>query len=176
MIKNKYFLFCLVLMLLNGCYETKFEAGGIFNKSYIKYRYFNYDKTMLVEIDNEKLYFYPLGLCGNSASFFSFILPLPIPINLHKNNCQSNGFTIHFIKLNKTYELVKKIDDSISFQLKYNNTIYDPMTDYKTTFLISDFESFKRIKDKTLIIHKKRDDGTIITKEIPFRWKVISNL
>lgn len=70
MIKNKYFLFFLVLMLLNGCYETKFEAGGVFDKSYSKYHYFNYDKTMLVEIDNEKLYIYPLGLCGNSIGFF----------------------------------------------------------------------------------------------------------
>lgn len=50
------------------------------------------------------------------------------------------------------------------------------MIDYKNTFSIPDFKSFKKAKDKTLIIHKKKDDGTIITKEISFKWKVISNL
>lgn len=39
---------------------------------------------------------------------FSIIFPLPIPISFHKNNCQVKGFTIHFIKLSKTYELIKK--------------------------------------------------------------------
>ena len=77
----------------------------------------------------------------------------------------------------KEFAVAMAIMPFISYKdgiLKYNNKIYEPRYDEKNIFNIENFNEFKKAKDKTLIIHKEEEDGTIITKEMPFKWKIIN--
>lgn len=114
--------------------------------------------------DGSEINFYHLGRCGSQLSFTGIMIPI-IPFWL-PNSCKTDGFYISTKWNLDTF--------GINLQLHYNNTTYDSYVDNGSIkFRIENFSEFKKAKDKTLIIHKKKPDGTIWTKEIPFDWKTV---
>lgn len=159
----------LIPFLLNNCVFYDIQYKGVFENSY-KYHEprNNYPKEtkVIMEDDTEISFGYLGGHCGAGIEFVGIILPI-IPF-YNSNTCEENGFMINYGAINKME------NKKISCQLKYNNTIYSPI-DNGTKFHISDFKTFKKAEDKTLIIHKKTTEGKIITKEIPFEWKITTH-
>ena len=167
---NKKIYFVLMLFLINGCIYGKYYGVGVFDRP-VDYVYpkfpgnpdnINEPKIAYVNIgENQELIFDYLGYCGGSVGYIGFIIPI-VPF-FEFNKCEQKGFNVG----NQEFK-------NISFQLKYNNKIYEPRYNEKNIFNIENFNEFKKAKDKTLIIHKKEDDGTIITKEMPFKWKIVN--
>lgn len=179
MINKIYFL--ILLILINGCTFFNYQAAGVFNDPYqYQSKKYRHPLTTEVKIDNSIYELSYIGECGSKMGFFTFLIPLPlIPYKFSYNNCERNDFSLGIF-------LTTKISNT-KFYLKYNNKTYNSyLKDYLpdihkgrfkyVKFKISSFSAFKKAKDKTLIITKKMDNGNIITKEIPFEWKITSHV
>jgi len=105
-----------------------------------------------------------VGDCGGMIGLVGIMIPI-VPVGLF-NTCVSDGFYV----AQKWY-----LDFlGITLQLRYNGTTYDPYIDHDSVkFKIESFREFKKAPDKTLIIHKRKTDGSMFTKELPFDWKVV---
>lgn len=105
-----------------------------------------------------------LGRCGSGISLSGIMIPI-VPWPLF-NKCEEDGFYI------ATRYYLNTL--GVTLQLRYNRLTYDPYIDNGSVkFKISNFSAFKKAKDKTLIIHKRKPDGTMWTKELPFDWKIV---
>ena len=114
--------------------------------------------------DGSEAGFSHLGRCGAQLSFTGIMIPV-IPFWL-PNFCESKGFDVGSAAGGEI--------SGITLQLHYNSQTHDPYIDHGSVkFKIENFSEFKKAPDKTLIIHKKKPDGTIFTKELPFDWKVV---
>jgi hypothetical protein len=188
-IQNKIFKILILSILalpISGCIHVEIKGAGVF-KEPVKHvgrwynaeinipkgiygeeiKFFNADGSYAHTFDpgdGSKVGFTHLGSCGAQLSFTGIMIPV-IPFFL-PNFCKSNGFWVN----NKDYlDLL-----GVTLQLRYNATTYDPYIDNGSVkFKISNFSSFKKAPDKTLIIHKRKADGTIFTKELPFDWKIV---
>lgn len=128
------------------------------------------------ESDGSKIGFAYLGNCGGGISFTGIMIPI-IPW-IFFNSCEGKDFIV----TNKGY-----LDTlGISLELRYGGKIYDPYFDIKEVYVqekiykqdwvkfkILNFSEFKKATDKSIILHKRKPDGTIFTKEIPFDWKIV---
>jgi hypothetical protein len=185
---SKFLAAAISLIILNSCIHVEIKGAGVFEKPvkhegrfYVasievpagtygeKPKFFNADGSLsrILDEDGSKIDFPYLGKCGAQISFTGIMIPL-IPFVL-PNFCKSNGF----------YTAPKWYIDfvGVTLQLHYNNTTYDPYIDNGSVkFKITDFKAFKKAPDKTLIIHKKKPDGTIFTKELPFDWKIVTEV
>ena len=119
------------------------------------------------EKDGSKIGFVHLGSCGGGGMLFSGIMLPIIPIPYYAaNTCEKNGFRVSHQTITDTL--------GVKLQLYYNAITHDPFIDNGSIkFKIEDFPAFKNAKDKTLIIHKKKPDGTMWSKELPFDWKIV---
>jgi len=114
--------------------------------------------------DGSKLRLGHLGDCGAQLSFTGIMIPI-IPFWL-PNFCESGGFNVGSATADKI--------GGITLQLHYNGTTYNPYIENGSVkFKIENFSAFKRATDKSLILHKRKPDGTIFTKELPFDWKIV---
>ncbi len=163
--------FLTFLILINSCVFIDIESAGVF-KAPAKYHSpkNNASKETIIEMqDGTKIIFsYLGGHCGGGVSFFGVILPV-IP-SYSSNTCEKEGL---FISNKSSLEK----NSITTIQLKYNNRIHKYYIDRgQLKFKIPNFSAFKKARDKTLIITKKTDNGNIITKEIPFEWKITTNI
>ena len=168
--------------LLSGCIMVEIKKAGVFEKPVIynnkniayidiptgiinekKLRYLTKE-----EKNGSKIRFSYLGNCGGSFGAIGIIVPIPFPWYF-KNTCKQDGFRVSHQFITEPL--------GVTLQLYYNNKIYNPYIDEGSIkFAINDFKTFKKAKDKTLIIHKKKPDGTIFTKELPFEWKIVTEV
>lgn len=160
----KNFALIVASLSIAGCIMVDIKGAGVFKEPA---RYDNRDIAH-VEIQGNKEDFWHLGQCGGSVGAIGIIVPIPVPWYF-PNTCEKKGFAI-----GRTYSL----DSTTTYQLRYNSVTYDPYVDDSGSisfikFKIPNFSSFKKAPDKTLIIHKRKPDGTIFTKELPFDWKIV---
>ena len=185
---NKFLIIAILLSSLSGCIVVDIKGAGVF-KEPIKYD--NRD-TVYIDIpagifdekgakffgekDGSKIQFGYLGSCGGGIDFSGIMIPFfPVP---RLNSCTEEGFYVYGKYAAETL--------GVTFQLRYNGVTHDSYLDTSELyyrggsfrkdyieFKIPDFSSFKRATDKTLIIHKKKPDGTMWTKELPFDWKTV---
>lgn len=174
-IRGKFFVrflgILIILINLNGCIMLDIKGAGVFKDQKYDHRYLSH-----VSFDNAELTFKYLGDCGGSGFALGIMVPIPIPWYF-KNTCQENGFSVGRAITSSS---------NVFYQLRYNGKIYDPYFETSeirmygkklgndmVKFKIPNFSAFKKATDKTLIIHKKRPDGSIFTKELPFDWKIV---
>jgi hypothetical protein len=185
---SKFLLTAVLFVSLSGCIIVDIGGAGVF-KDPVKYD--NRD-TVYIDIpagifdgkgakffgekDGSKIQFGYLGSCGGGIDFSGIMIPFfPVP---RLNSCAEEGFYV--------YGKFSANTLGITFQLRYNGITYDSYFDtdefysygnkFKKDYIefkIPNFSAFKNAKDKTLIIHKKKPDGTIWTKELPFEWKIV---
>lgn len=185
---SKFLVTIILLCGLSGCIVVDIKGAGAF-KEPIKYD--NRD-TVYIDIprgifdekeakffgekDGSKIQFGYLGSCGGGINFSGIMIPFfPVP---RLNSCVEEGFYV-FDK--KRAEIL-----GVTFQLHYNGLTHDSYVDKSelhyhggsfqknyVEFKIPNFSAFKNAKDKTLIIHKKKPDGTMWSKELPFDWKIV---
>ena len=174
---NKFLAMMLLLVSLCSCIVVDIASSGVFKKPIIHDSEHTavhidipngiFDKEgakFFGEKDGSKIVFHFLGRCGNGISFSGIIIPI-FPW-LFFNKCEEDGFYI------STKYYLGTI--GVQLQLRYNGITYDPYIDNGSIkFKISNFSAFKNAKDKTLIIHKKKPDGTMWSKELPFDWKIV---
>lgn len=182
-IQNKILKFSTIISLMfatSGCIVLDIKGAGVF-KDPIKYN--NRDYTY-IDIpagtdsqnkdisagDGSKIGFGYLGRCGRGISVFGIMIPI-IPWVLF-NECEERGFFVqsgHYLD-----------EIGVTVQLKYNNKIHNSYFDFEDNgsikFKIENFSTFKEAKDKSLIIHKKKPDGTMWSKELPFDWKIVTEV
>ena len=116
----------------------------------------------------------PIGKCGGGVNFFGIILPI-IPVWMNLNSCEKS-FDVNISSL-----------EISGAQLKYNNTVYEPvviekliehMTEYeygkKFKFKIDNFWKFRMADDKAIIVSGKTKDGKEFTEELPVKWGVMT--
>ena len=173
-------LFVLVLMLvMSSCIHVEIKGAGVFkgakNRNDEIYTadvppglYGKYAESVRKNgHDGSKAEFSHLGNCGAQLSFTGIMIPI-IPFWL-PNFCEKNGFNVGSAAGGEI--------SGVTLQLHYNSTIYDPYIDNGSVkFKIEDFSEFKSAPDKTLILHKQKPDGTIFTKELPFDWKIVTEV
>ena len=176
---GRFLVTAILLVSLSGCIVVNIKKAGVLKDPI---RYDNRD-TVYVDIpagvfdakdaksfgveDGSTVRFHFLGRCGGGISLSGIMIPI-IPWPLF-NNCEEDGFYI------ATRYYLSTI--GITLQLRYNNITYDPyIDDGSVKFKISNFSEFKKAEDKTLIIHKTKLDGTIWTKELPFDWKIVTEV
>lgn len=178
-LKNILKTLTLIFLTLaaNSCIHVEFKGAGVF-KEPVKYEgrwytayinvppglYGEYADSVRKNNDGSKLGLGYMGKCGAQLSFTGIMIPV-IPFFL-PNFCKSKGFEVASAAALEV--------GGINLQLHYNSTTYDPYIDNGSVkFKIENFSEFKKAPDKTLIIHKKKKDGTIFTKELPFDWKIV---
>lgn len=185
---NKFLVTAALFCSLSGCIVVDIKGAGVF-KDPIKYD--NRD-TVYIDIptgifdekgakffgekDGSKIQFGYLGSCGGGIDFSGIMIPFfPVP---RLNSCSEEGFYAYGKYSAETL--------GVTFQLRYNGVTHDSYFDtdefysygnkFKkdyVEFKIPNFPAFKNAKDKTLIIHKKKPDGTMWSKELPFDWKIV---
>ena len=178
---NKFLVTISLLCSLSGCIQFEVKKAGEFREPV------EYDNRQIAYIeipgvapgirdeDDKKfissewkngpnISFSYLGNCGGGISFTGIMVPI-VPW-IFFNKCEERDFVV----AGKRYlEII-----GVSIQLKYGNQIYEPYLDNVwVKFKIPNFSAFKNAKDKTLIIHKKKPDGTMWSKELPFDWKTV---
>ncbi len=172
----KKFSLSFILLLVTSCIHVEIKGAGVFEGA----RNRN-DEVYMVDVppglygkyadqirknghDGSKAGFSHLGRCGAQLSFTGIMIPV-IPFWL-PNFCESKGFDVGSAAAGEI--------SGITLQLRYNSKTYDPYIDNGSVkFRIENFSEFKKAKDKTLIIHKRKPDGTMWSKELPFDWKVV---
>jgi hypothetical protein len=173
---SKFLTMVFLLSGLDGCAVVDIKGAGVF-KDPIKY-----DKrdTVYVDIpagifdekgakffsenDGSIIVLHFLGRCGSGISLSGIMIPI-VPWPLF-NKCEEDGFYI------ATRYYLDTI--GVTLQLHYNGTTYNPYIENGSVkFKIENFSAFKRATDKSLILHKRKPDGTIFTKELPFDWKIV---
>ncbi len=178
---NKIFANTLVvisMLVLSSCIHVEIKGAGVF-KEPIKHEgrwyiapidvppglYGKYAESVRKNgRDGSRLGLGYMGECGAQLSFTGIMIPI-IPFWL-PNFCESKGFG--------AADSTALEIGGITLQLHYNNITHDPyIEDGGVKFKIPNFSEFKRATDKTLIIHKKKPDGTIFIKELPFDWKIV---
>ena|SRR3989338_4196039 len=166
----------LFLFILPSCIHVEIKGAGVFDGARSRN-----DEVYILDVpigiygkvpqglsydpgDGSKVELYHIGRCGAQLSFTGIMVPI-IPFWL-PNSCRSKGF---YIEEKWSADLL-----GISYQLHYNSKTHNPYIDNNSIkFKIENFSEFKHAKDKTLIIHKKKLNGTIFTKELPFEWKTV---
>jgi hypothetical protein len=127
----------------------------------------------------------PIGNCGVRIIFFGVILPI-IPIWFSSNSCDK-GFDIAFTTIISN----PKLGREINIKLKYSSAIHDPVEVEKVSeyyyalkgeqrlqyerrfkFKIDNFEKFKEVNDKAMLISGKIDEKDF-TEELPVKWGVM---
>jgi hypothetical protein len=185
---NKFLVMILLLVSLCSCIVVDIGGAGVFkepikydnrNRVYIDIPAGIFDEKRAKpfgKIDGSKIQFGYLGSCGGGINFSGIMIPFfPVP---RLNSCVEEGFYV-FDK--KRAEIL-----GVTFQLHYNGLTHDSYVDKSelhyhggsfqknyVEFKIPNFSAFKNAKDKTLIIHKKKPDGTMWSKELPFDWKIV---
>jgi hypothetical protein len=187
---NKFLVTIILLCGLSGCIVVDIKGAGVFKKpiQYMQYPWVYTDidiprgifdekeAKFFGEKDGSKIQFGYLGSCGGGIDFSGIMIPFfPVP---RLNSCVEEGFYV-FDK--KRAEIL-----GVTFQLHYNGMTHDSYVDKSELhynggsfqknyieFKIPNFLAFKNAKDKTLIIHKKKPDGTMWSKELPFDWKIV---
>lgn len=179
----------LILLTISSCIHVKIKGAGVFegakskndgrysviipvgvypeNIPLITYPPSQAGKKLFDAGDGSKVTFDHLGRCGAQLSFTGIVIPI-VPFWL-PNFCESDGLYID----------PKWYADTlgITLQLHYNSTIHDPYIENGSVkFKIKDFSEFKKAPDKSLILHKRNPDGTIFTKELPFDWKIVTEV
>jgi hypothetical protein len=183
---GKFLVTAVLFGSLSGCIIVDIGSAGVF-KEPIKYDnrdtvyidipagIFNNERAQFFK-DGSKISFGYLGSCGASLTLSGIMIPFfPAP---RLNSCTKEGFYV--------YDKGGANTLGITFQLRYNGITYDSYFDtdefysygnrFKkdyVEFKIPNFSDFKNAKDKTLIIHKKKPDGTMWSKELPFDWKIV---
>lgn len=176
---SKIFFIPATIFLLNSCIHVEIKRAGVFNELYYDYNSKYYTSTISIPPgvygkkpetlsydpkDGSRISFRRLGSCGSLVSFTGIMIPA-IPY-LKSNSCSSDGF---YIKEKWALDLL-----GVEVNLSYDGIVYEPYNDNGSIkFKIPNFKEFKKAKDKTLIIHKRRKDGTLFTKELPFEWKTV---
>ena len=173
---SKFLVTIVLFGSLSGCIVIDIGGAGVF-KDPIKYD--NRDRVYIDipagifdkkrakpfgKIDGSKISIGYLGSCGASLALSGIMIPFfPAP---RLNSCSKEGFYVYGKELTEVL--------GVTFQLHYNGITYDPYIDNGSIkFKISNFSAFKNAKDKTLIIYKKKPDGTMWSKELPFDWKIV---
>ena len=171
------FFTIILILTVSSCIHVEIKGAGKFRTPV---EYDNRDMTYITipkgsygknnkyltrdKKDGSQIGFTYLGSCGGGVSFTGVGLPF-VPW-IFFNKCESDGFVV-----------TSKINLDIlgvTMQMRYNSKIYNPYSDRGfIKFRINNFTEFKKAPDKKLIIHKKRLDGTMFTKEIPFDWKIV---
>ena len=188
---NKLLVTIILLCGLSGCIVVDIKGAGVFKKpiQYMQYPWVYtdidiprgiFDKEgakFFGEKDGSKIHFGYLGSCGGGIYFSGIMIPFfPVP---RLNSCVEEGFYVYGKYSAETL--------GVTFQLRYNGVTHDSYFDtdeYYSSygnkfkkdyveFKIPNFSAFKNAKDKTLIIHKKKPDGTMWSKELPFDWKIV---
>ena len=119
------------------------------------------------EKDGSKIALHHLGRCGSGISLSGIMIPI-VPWLLF-NTCEERGFDVMASYYADTL--------GITLQLHYNNLTRDPYIENGSIkFKIGNFSEFKKAPDKSLILHKRNPDGTIFTKELPFDWKIVTEV
>lgn len=188
---GKLLVTTILLASLSGCIVVDIKGAGVFREpvQYLQY------PSVYTEIDipagvytqrkdasvgdGSKISLGYLGSCGAGLELSGIMIPF-FPF-LRLNSCEKEGFYV--------YDKVGANTLGVTFQLLYNGVTYDPYFDTDefyangekfrkdyVEFKISDFPAFKKAPDKTLIIHKRKPDGTIWTKELPFDWKIVTEV
>ena len=117
----------------------------------------------------------PIGKCGEGVTFFGIILPI-IPVLINFNNCE------------KSFDISISGLEISNAKLKYNNSIYEPVTiekliePYRTKyeygkkfkFKIINFWDFRMADDKAIIVIGKTKDGKEFIEELPVKWGVMT--
>ena len=178
---SKFLVTLFFLNSLSSCVHVEIKGAGVFDgvKSRNDRSYYvtvpegiheesipsnRAGKKLFDPGDGSKIDFDHLGSCGAQLSFTGIMIPI-IPFWL-PNFCESDGFHI--------YTKFGLDALGVTLQLRYNSVTYEPYIDKGSVkFKIPDFSAFKKAPDKTLIIHKKKPDGTMWSKELPFEWKIV---
>jgi hypothetical protein len=190
---GKFLVTIILLCGLSGCIVVDIKGAGVFKKpiQYMQYPWVYIDidipagifdekgAKFFGEKDGSKIQFGYLGSCGGGIDFSGIMIPFfPVP---HFNRCVEEGFYVYDKYAAKTL--------GVTFQLRYNGVTHDSYIDTSELyyhggkfrkdyieFKIPNFSDFKNAKDKTLIIHKKKPDGTMWSKELPFDWKIVTEI
>lgn len=178
----KNFLITVLLLTISNCIHVAVKGAGVF-KEPVRYEDFKWYRRAWIDIppgagkvpegltfnpgDGSKIDFRYLGKCGGFVSLTGIVIPI-IPF-AYLNTCESDGFYVD----NKW-----ALDTlGITLQLHYNNKTYDPYIDNGSVkFKIPNFSEFKSAPDKSLILHKRKPDGSMWTKELPFDWKIVTEV
>lgn len=180
------FILIASMLAVNSCIHVEIKGAGVFKD--VRSRndeYYSVDVPAGVYGDGMKLFndrsftngfeardgskisFNHLGRCGAQLSFTGIMIPI-IPFFL-PNFCRSDGF---HIGVKWYFDLL-----GITLQLRYNGVTHNPYIDNGSVkFKIENFSTFKSAPDKTLIIHKRKPDGTMWSKELPFDWKIVTEI
>lgn len=117
--------------------------------------------------DGSKVAFRHIGECGAQLSFTGVMIPI-IPFWL-PNFCESKGLDVG--------SAAGAEISGVTLQLYYSDKTRDPYIENGSIkFKIGNFSEFKKAPDKSLILHKRNPDGTIFTKELPFDWKIVTEV
>lgn len=177
------FLVLILMPVLSGCIRAEIKGAGVF-KEPVKYEDFKWYHRAWIDVppgvrgkvpegltfnpgDGSKIDFRYIGNCGAQLSFTGIMIPF-IPFWL-PNFCESDGL---YISEKWGLDIL-----GVTLQLHYNGITYDPYIDNGSVkFKIENFSTFKSAPDKSLIIHKRKPDGTMWTQELPFDWKIVTEV